>query len=53
MANLKQVLSEKILAMPGETEQYWPTENGGLTSFMNKQKDFAHFIQFNEVLMAK
>jgi Family of unknown function (DUF5519) len=49
MPNQKAILSEKITSIPGVSEKYWPTENGGFTSFIYKGKDFAHFHSGNEL----
>ena len=49
MSNLKETLREKILSIPGVVEKYWPTENGGFTSYVFKNKDFAHFHPGNEL----
>lgn len=49
MSTLKESLKEMILNIPGVTEKFWPTENGGFTSFIFKNKDFAHFHTGDEL----
>lgn len=49
MSTLKESLKEMILTIPGVTEKFWPTDNGGFASFIFKGKDFAHFHAGNEL----
>jgi len=49
MENLKELLTCRILSIPGVTKQYLATDNGGLTSFSFNGKDFAHYHTGNEL----
>ncbi len=49
MKNLKELLNKQISSIPGVTQKFWPTENGGFTSFIYNDKDFAHFHAGNEL----
>ncbi|MCB0280920.1 MAG: DUF5519 family protein, partial [Calditrichaeota bacterium] len=48
-SDLKQQLTRKILSIVGVTERFWPTDSGGFTAFVFKNKEFAHFHSGNEL----
>ena len=49
MSELKASLTEKILGITGVSEMQFPTDRGGFTSFVYKNKEFAHFHPTNEI----
>ena len=50
MSKLKELLSQKILSIPGVTQETFKGKDGGeFTSFSYRNKDFAHFHPGNEL----
>ena len=49
MSKLKETLTKKILSISGVSEKFWPNDEGGFTSFIYKEKDFAHYHSSNEI----
>ena len=49
MSKFKESLTKKILSVSGVSEKFWPNENGGFTSFIFKDVDFAHYHPTDEI----
>lgn len=49
MPELRKLLTKKVLAIPGITEKVWPDRDDGFSSFIYKDKDFAHFHHDHEI----
>lgn len=48
MDNLRELLLEELRAL-GVTEKVYPNKDGGFSSLLYKNKDFAHFHNNNEL----
>ena len=49
MSNLRRELEQKILALPSVTINTYQGKNGEFSSFVYKEKEFAHFHNDNEL----
>jgi len=49
MSTLKKELEKKILELSGVTTQTYQGKNGEFSSFVYKEKEFAHFHNDNEI----
>src|SRR5690349_19816286 len=48
MDPLRHKLTQALLKIPGVTEKPWPDRDDGFSSFIYKNKDFAHFHSNND-----